>query len=70
MTVVLPCHHCKTPPNDASDEWHYALVCNNCFDADCVGDPAEYTTRSVIGEGYTRAEAIDDWNEKTQEKMP
>lgn len=67
MTPAL-CPKCKIPPSNASDEWEYAIVCNNCFDADMVGDPAEYVSRSIVGSGNTMEAAIADWNERVEER--
>jgi len=41
----------------------YTLVCDNCYDCDCVGDPPEYVALAPMGMGNTQEETIEDWNE-------
>lgn len=65
MTPV-PCPTCKRIPEPSSDGYGVTVACWNCYDADCVGDPAEYVTRSPTGSGLTVAEAIEDWNDRIE----
>lgn len=65
--VPLACHKCKLEPTIEPDYDRVTVVCGNCFDADMVGDPPHYISRSIVGEGHTREAAIEDWNERTEE---
>lgn len=61
-----PCPTCKRIPEPDYDGYGVLIACDNCFDADCVGDPAEYVSRSPTGSGLTVAEAIEAWNERIE----
>ena len=64
--TALPCPKCKRPPEPDYDGYGVLVACDNCYDADCVGDPAEYVSRSPAGSGLTVTEAIEDWNEQIE----
>lgn len=64
--TALPCPTCQRIPTPDYDGYGVSISCSNCYDADCVGDPAEYVSRSPSGSGLTVAEAIEDWNERIE----
>ena len=69
---IAPCPVCKdrAPKPEQNYGGGYDVVCGNCFDADCVGDPPEYVTSCITASGGTKAEAIEDWNWKVSEYEP
>lgn len=62
----VDCPTCKASPTVGPDTagYEYECVCYGCYDADCVGDPPRYVSRSIVGHGRTRDDAIADWNEQ------
>lgn len=62
------CPNCKIPPS-AENEFGYEwmLICHNCYDADCVGDPPRYVSRSLTAHGRTFDEAIAEWDELVED---
>jgi hypothetical protein len=71
VITPLPCPVCKSGkevmagPDAAGYEMQ--VTCYGCYDADCVGDPPRFVSRSIVGRGRTRAEAIEDWNEQVED---
>lgn len=67
--VAVPCHNCKATPTAGPDAAGYEMqvVCYDCYDADCVGDPPRFVSRSIVGSGRTLSDAIRDWNEQQEE---
>lgn len=47
MTPVL-CPTCNRTPEPSSDGYGVLIACANRYDADCVGDPAEYPSRDRL----------------------
>lgn len=60
---VSPCKCGRKPAMERTGYW-LAISCDNCFDADCVGDPPRYVALSPVGGGESASEAVDDWNWK------
>jgi hypothetical protein len=58
--TLLPCPVCSTTQylSDGGYGLEILLSCSNCYDADCVGDPPRYVSRSIT------ASSVEDWNEQ------
>lgn len=44
----------------------YSVLCDDCYDVDCVGDPPRYVACTPIGWGDTREKAIAEWNDRVE----
>lgn len=73
MLTPLPCPTCKTAGHvtvwDASGWGDYIVTCTNCYDADCVGDPPRYVSKSLAGYGADRDEAVSEWNDAVEDAL-
>lgn len=64
--ALLPCPRCgKAPAADLS--YGVTIACDDCYDADCVGDPPQYVSLTECGSGMTVSEAAANWNAQVEE---
>jgi hypothetical protein len=65
---VTACPSCKTAKHVTVEPVMvgYSVCCANCFDAELVGDPPEYVSRSPYGWGGTKDAALADWAEAVE----
>jgi hypothetical protein len=72
MLTPLPCPTCGTARDvhaDDNDGWMWTVCCSGCYDADLVGDPPRYVSRSLSGSGLRLSHAIADWNEAVLDRV-
>lgn len=74
LPARLPCSNCGPEKErvefEASGAGGVSLSCSNCYDADCVGDPAHFVSSSIVAWGATKAAAIEDWNDRVEDAKP
>jgi hypothetical protein len=63
----LACPTCGREPSTDITSGYPTVACDNCYDADCVGDPPRFVSTAPIGSGMTLAEAIENWNQSVEE---
>lgn len=64
---AAPCEKCHRQPTVESTPAGYHVYCVNCYDADCVGDPPRFVSRSPVGIGSTIEKAFKAWEELAEE---
>lgn len=67
---AAPCPVCGPEKSRVTADptgYEMMVYCTNCYDADCVGDPAHYVSSSIMAFGRNLNEAIADWNEKVED---
>ena len=61
----LPCYRCGKVPEVDPNGGYPTVSCSDCYD----GAP-DSGSRSEVGSGLTRAEAVDNWNQAMEMEEP
>lgn len=66
MDNLTPCPNCKKNNIKFYHSYMIMIYCDNCYDAEVVGDPLRYCSNGFFTYGKTESEAITAWNEKAE----